>query len=510
MDYSQNTVMRLLEEKKNPLDPQMIRDIGERVYAEYGRRIREARDELSPESTIFHNGGHIPRGRRDLIDFNSHIEIESLPTGGWGYDHFPVSARYASRLGKEFLGMTGKFHTTWGEFGGFKHPNALRYETALCLAHGAKISVGDQMHPAGFLDPVTYELIGSAYREVEEKEAWCEGVEPVADIAILSHEAVQTHLNEGQSPKNNPYDTGAARMFLEAQLLFDVIDTEEQFGRYKVVVLPDAVRLDDTLKQKLELFVEGGGRILATGESGLAVGADAFALNFGVRWVSKSRFRPDYLRPRFERAGLSPQSSYVMYGEGELVELLDGEALADREEPYFNREVFHFCSHQHTPSARKVASPAVVSGPAGVYIGWKVFRDYVEKGSYLTRELVLHALETLLPEPSLRCSLPSKGIATLMNQGSEQRLVAHLLYASPILRGSDPNPGGGGAARLVQVIEDIVPLSEVELEVKTERAVKRVYLAPEGDELEMRRNGAYTAVTVPRLDCHQMVVFDYG
>jgi hypothetical protein len=40
--------------------------------------------------------------------------------------------------------------------------------------------------------------------------------------------------------------------------------------------------------------------------------------------------------------------------------------------------------------------------------------------------------------------------------------------------------------------------------------VKRVYLAPEGDELEMRRNGAYTAVTVPRLDCHQMVVFDYG
>ena len=33
---------------------------------------------------IFHNGGHIRRGRRDLIAANTHLEIESLPTGEWG------------------------------------------------------------------------------------------------------------------------------------------------------------------------------------------------------------------------------------------------------------------------------------------------------------------------------------------------------------------------------------------------------------------------------------------
>lgn len=58
--------------------------------------------------------------------------------------------------------MTGKFHLSWGEFGGFKHPNALRYEAALSLANGAGCSVGDQMHPYGFLDDATYELIGKA------------------------------------------------------------------------------------------------------------------------------------------------------------------------------------------------------------------------------------------------------------------------------------------------------------------------------------------------------------
>ncbi|MBQ8551374.1 MAG: hypothetical protein IJ428_01015 [Clostridia bacterium] len=36
------------------------------------------------------------------------------------------------------------FHTSWGEFGGFKHPNALRYEAALSISQGAKCSIGDE------------------------------------------------------------------------------------------------------------------------------------------------------------------------------------------------------------------------------------------------------------------------------------------------------------------------------------------------------------------------------
>jgi hypothetical protein len=70
---------------------------------------------------IFHNNGHIQRGNRDVLKYFSHLELESLPTGGWGYDHFPISAKYCQNLPYDFLGMTGKFHTTWGEFGGFKH-----------------------------------------------------------------------------------------------------------------------------------------------------------------------------------------------------------------------------------------------------------------------------------------------------------------------------------------------------------------------------------------------------
>ncbi len=142
-----------------------------------------------PNMPVFHNSGHITKGNRDILKYFSHLELESLPTGGWGYDHFPMSAKYAEQTGYDVLGMTGKFHTTWGEFGGFKHPNALRYECAAMLAFGSKCSVGDQLHPNGEMDKSTYDIIGAAFSEVEQKERWCDGVKSVADIALLSREA---------------------------------------------------------------------------------------------------------------------------------------------------------------------------------------------------------------------------------------------------------------------------------------------------------------------------------
>ena len=136
--YCQHCIESMRAKGLDPHNPDDVRRHGDMVYAEYCRRTEEVVRKYNPETRIFHNAGNITRGRRDHADFDTHLELEILPTGGWGYDHFPMSAAYSRTLGKEFLGMTGKFHTTWGEFGGFKHPNALRYEAALSISQGAR------------------------------------------------------------------------------------------------------------------------------------------------------------------------------------------------------------------------------------------------------------------------------------------------------------------------------------------------------------------------------------
>mgnify|MGYP003305866600 FL=1 len=159
-------------------------EFAQRVYNTYLEKTNDAVRKYSDTATVFHNGGHIPKGDYRYINSNSHLELESLPTGGWGYDHFPLSAAYVRTVkDKEFLGMTGKFHHSWGEFGGYKHPNALIYETALSVANGAGCSIGDQMHPLSEMNMATYNLIGKAYSLIEEKEPWLDGSVNIADIS---------------------------------------------------------------------------------------------------------------------------------------------------------------------------------------------------------------------------------------------------------------------------------------------------------------------------------------
>jgi len=507
--YCQNCVKILRSEGKDPRDDAAVRELGERTYKKYYTEIEKAVHKINPELRIFHNGGHIPAGRRDLAFANTHLEIESLPTGGWGYDHFPMSARYVQGLGLEYLGMTGKFHTTWGEFGGFKHPNALKYEVALSVANGAKCSIGDQMHPEGFLEPATYELIGAAYAEVEAVEEYCDDVLSVADVALFGDDYYAGAF--GNCKKSF---VGASRMMLEGKYLFDIVDADSDIGKYKLVILPDCIRLDGKLKAKLDKFTKGGGKILATGSSGLGTGetANEFAFDFGASFAGKNAYRPCYFRPEFKTGDLK-QTDFVLYGEAYDISRLPpsasltppsqakgaNEVLGWRRDPYFNRDTFSFSSHQHTPPKPEDAAPGMTKGENGIYIAWAIFEDYATKGGLICKEIVKYAVDSLLgKDKTFVSNLPSGAVATLMKQPQEGRYINHLLYASPTKRGDG-----------VEVIEDLVPLYGVEVELLLPEEIKKAYDAKTKEPVAFVREGGRTKLAVGEFACHKAIVLEY-
>ncbi len=501
MCWCQNCIKTLLDEGKDPYDDANVRELGERIYKNYTTKIREAVDRIKPGLPVFHNSGHIRRGRRDLADVDTHLELESLPTGGWGYDHFPLSAAYSRTLGKDFLGMTGKFHTTWGEFGGYKHPNALRYEEALCTASGAKCSIGDQLHPDGHMDEATYALIGAAYAEVEEREPWLDGVTSVADIAVLSEEAISNYYASGKILHHGgaDADAGAVRILLEGKYLFDVIDTEEPLDKYKLLILPDSAKLDKYLTDKIKAFTAKGGKVLATGESGLSVNEDAFALDFGCKYIGASAFKPVYFRPQFDLPCLG-NTAFVIYNNAYDIEAAEGADVPIlRENPYFNRTTFHFSSHQHTPNDKSASYPAATIGADGAYISAKMFTEYAKMGNLIPKLLVTHVIDTLLSDAkTLTTNLPAQGVVTLMDQTGENRLVNHVLYASPVRRGNG-----------IEIIEDIIPLYDIDVAIKLDKQPKRVYLAPENRDIAYTYDNGVLSYKIDKLDLHAMVVIDY-
>jgi len=412
---------------------------------------------------VFHNSGHVGKGDREgALRFNSHLELESLPTGGWGYDHFPVSAKYAATTGLPFLGMTGKFHQTWGEFGGFKRPEALRYECAAMLAFGARCSIGDQLHPSGQMNPDTYELIGAAYKDVEANEPWAVGAENVVDIALVSPEALAG--GAGGHNQTSAAEEGAARMLLELHAAFDVVDLNADMARYKVVILPDEFTLEPggPLAGKIAAYLAGGGRLLLSGKSGLTPDLSAFAADLDL-----------------------------------------GRAV-----PYFNRTWDHFCSHQHTPDDPDAPEPtpgALLDAGRGIaYFAHPIFTGYREYGQPLYRDLVKDALAALLPDPAFSVTLPSQGRATLTRQHDQNRHVLHLLYATPVKRGAAQSQWASGT-QSVEVIEDLVPLHDIACTVRMENSAASVTLEPGGEALPFVQENGVVSFTVPHLLCHQMV-----
>ncbi len=455
----------------DPEKPEGRKEFARRVLLNYYQRMTAAVHAIKPGLLIFHNSGHIPRGRRDLLPYFTHLELESLPTGGWGYDHFPVSAKYSATTGMDFVGMTGKFHTTWGEFGGYKNPVALTYECAAMLAWGAKCCVGDQL-----------------------REAWCRGAQPVSEAAILSVEAVGQRGRGSDDP-----DVGAARILLENHVNFDVIDAEVDLSRYRLLVLPDEVTLDDkALLRKVKAFVAAGGTIVLSGRSGMDAAGTRFLVDVGAKPLGPSPWQPDYVQlvsgASLPREGLV-ENPFVMYERAQRVKAKDAEVLAQAWRPYFNRDYRHFCSHQHTPPSEPAGYPAAIRKGRVLYFAHPVFTNYRNKGQQLARDYVWRLIADTYGRLDVEVGLPSAGRVSLLRQEAHRRHILHLLYAVPINRG-----------RGIEVIEDIVPLFNVPVSLKLK--ARKVALVPEGTPLPFTRRKGRIEFTVPRLELHQMVALD--
>ena len=491
------------------LDPEKSidrRKMARRVMLNYYRRTFEAIRKHSSTMTIFHNAGHITMGDTEILPYFSHLELESLPTGGWGYDHYPMSAAYSRKLGIEFLGMTGKFHTSWGEFGGFKHPNALRYECAAMLANGSKCSIGDQLHPTGKLDESTYKIIGSAYKEVKAKEPWCDNTTSPADIAIL---AAEPHMNEEDKFAGGctypDGSIGASRMMLEMHQFFDFVTLYMDLSQYKVLILPDIIRLTDTEYAIIKAFLARGGKLVLSGDSGFSKDKETFLFDIDAKVGEKSTFDPDYLQPADNFAPEYLHTPMVMYASSRRLTPNNwSNATGKIYDSYFNRTFAHFCSHRHTPNTPDESGFAsgVLCGNI-LYFSHPIFTLYRKLGTVAVKEHFAKAFFGLLGnDRKFSCDLPSQGRATLQYQKQYDREILHLLFATPALR-------GGGSEQAIEVIEDLLPCRQVKCTLKCGREVKSVKTVPDNKNILFTFNDGILSFTAPEFTCHQMIEIQY-
>ena len=95
----------------------------------------------------------------------------------------------------------------------------------------------------------------------------------------------------------------------------------------------------------------------------------------------------------------------------------------------------------------------------------------------------------------MRIDAPSGTEVSVMRQ--KARTIVHILHYSPERRAKD-----------LDLVEDIVPLHDLALSVKLSRAPKRVYVAPNQNEVEFSYEGGRGNARIPEVRGHAMVVFE--
>jgi len=432
---------------------------------------------LRPEATLFYNSPNTAYtdstvGLRPRLQDYTHFEVESLPSGFWGYQHFPRLARQIAATGKPWLGMTGRFQRMWGDFGGIKPQAALEYECFRTQALGGANSVGDQLPPRGTLDRAAYALIGVVYTQCEAAEPFYAGSAALPQAGVLS-----PHFPGLDSHETSLSEEGAVLMCDEAHYDSVVFDDASDLASVRLLLLPDSVVITPPLKQKLADFYAGGGSLIVSHRSGFDAEGN-WALDFlPLSFHGKTDTWPTYWRATSSFAPDLSISDRVCYERGlNVTPGPDVEVLVERVPPYFQRTDIHFSSHFQTPPVADAGPfPAVVAGERFVYFADPVFREYRQSGNLAARDVWRLAMERLAGPAQFGAGLPTTVLCVPRRRGPE--LLLTLLHYVPVRKALD-----------IDVIEERMSFGGLALRLPPEARAARVFgtgeaLAPQGDGL---------------------------
>jgi hypothetical protein len=389
------------------------------------------------------------------------------------------------------------------------------------LANGAGCCIGDQLHPSGKMDATVYKRIGEVLGKVKSKEKWCRDTRKIAQIGVF---------NTRRSGISNPGDhnadlpvEGAYRILTELHYTFDILNLQDDLSGYDLLILPDNVFLTEKAVRKINEYLQGGGKLIASALSGLGgnePGPDGCGSRFGSNKPVMDRIKPEFMldclgisylgeaqyNPRYMKIEKSAfpeieEMTYVTYERGVDVEAGEGsEILAPVVNPYFNRGEFQFCSHRQTPpSMANAQTPAIVRNGNAVYVANPIFSDYAKNRCKVYKEIVAGLFRQLGVEASIQADVPS--FVEITTRSMDQYVIVHLLNYI-IERKS----------RTIDTIEEMIPLFNRTVSIRLEKKPVSIFTfdSENGTETEhpfVWEHGR-ASVVLPEIGGHVMLIVE--
>ena len=454
-------------------------------------RVSAAVRKHRPDAMIYFNS--MPA--EDQLDDSNYLELECLPNGGWSYDSFPMLARYLRNFDRPVFGMSGRFHRSWGDFGGLRNVSSLTYDCASALAHGLRVTVGTHLHPTLALNKAVINLIADVYDHLRPHSALCRGAVPKTEISAM---IPGKNLKEN-TPENMASAYGASRILQELGMQFNIITPEMPIpSGCRLLILADNVRLTEEQAQVIRKFIADGGAVIATGCSGMLPDEEKSAIpELGV--LSRKTLSE---KGHFIRSNLPgfPDMPIASYSGGAVYTPVPGSKIRARGEAAVF-ELPQQLDSQHIYLPPGGGDEGVVMAKTGqcIYCTIPLLADYFHFAQLPFRDLLRGALLELLPEPLTDTTKLPQWVKTTVTE-QPGRSIIHLLSYIPERRGE-----------CFDVVDCAIPVHNAVVKLRRDGNIpERVYLSPEREKmLPFTVEDKYLRITVPEFSGYAVIAVEW-
>ena len=360
----------------NTDDPDAVYEYAHRLQQDFCREIRETVDACGKELKVFFNGSPW-QGK-----YVTHVEIECLVTGIWGYDTFDLMAAYVRSIAQDRVFMSGRFQSMWGDHGGIKSLPSMQNDLYDAMMNGFGISFGDHLHPVDGMEEEVACRVGAVMAEHARYETFVSGAEPVCEVGVLMR----------GNPRNaTPYQLGISRMLGELKIGYNtycISDDSDPFATNRLLIVCEDLQADAALCEKMRAYAARGGKFLFVGE-GVDAGAEVGLLSAITDLAADDS---DNAYFTFPEGGMR----WAMYQPRRRFKNNSGTELARYVDKTFNFIWDGRQSYFYRPQGKATAYSAAVVGTHGA-VCFDVFAAYAEAFMKEHKLLVLRMLDQLLP-----------------------------------------------------------------------------------------------------------------
>lgn len=354
----------------------------------------------------------------------------------------------------------------------------LMHEASQIMMHGGGVELYMLQEPDGGVDIKKLDKFKETFDYCRKYREYLFGSESLSQIAVLFDGKTAMKMN------NKAYGffegslldgiNGILQCFADSQQSVDVIgewELDNPALRYKLIVVPEWSEF--SCKDKLLAFAENGGSLLIIGSGATKL----FEKELGVSITDTVKQKRVFIGDKYD---------YCSFGELSDINEVKVLTAVAAENAFLNSDF----SDIHTALTVNGLGKGKI---AGIY--FDMGQQYISGRTAGACDFVKRTVSKLLQKPELTV-IGSRNIEVALRRNCGKKEVVLLNCSGPH---SDPN---------TFTYDELLPICDITVKVKTENKPEKVVRQPENLQLDFEWDGEYTVVKLEKLEMMSVITLD--